>query len=59
MSNTELKPCPICGAKLKRKVTFKWKEVVDDHPRNGCKNEGVRIRSHKDAIEAWEGGLYE
>jgi hypothetical protein len=49
---SELKPCPICGAKLKKKITFR-KEVVFDHPRNGCKNEGDRVRFYKESIEAW------
>ena len=49
----ELKPCPKCGAKLKRKVTVRWKEVVYDHPRNGCENEGIRVRFYKECVDAW------
>ena len=49
----ELKPCPICGARLKRKVTMRWKEIVFDHPRNGCKNDMIRVRGYKECIEAW------
>lgn len=48
----ELKPCPKCGARLKRKITVR-KEVVYDHPRNGCENEWVRVRFYKECVEAW------
>ena len=44
-------PCPICGAKLKRKITMRWKEIVFDHPRNGCENEWRRVRSY--AVSDW------
>ena len=47
-----LRPCSLCGAKLKKKITFRG-ETVFDHPRNGCKNEGYRCRSYAEAIEAW------
>ena len=50
----ELKPCPFCGARLKKKITFRG-ETVFDHPRNGCKNEGYRCRGYAEAIEAWNG----
>ncbi len=43
-------PCPICGAKLKTKITFR-KETVFDHPANGCKDEGKRVRSY--AVADW------
>ena len=48
----ELKPlpCPICGAKLKKKITFR-KEVVFDHPENGCELEWKRVRSY--AVADW------
>ena len=51
----ELKPCPcpLCGAKLKKKITMRWKETVFDHPKNGCKNESTRVRGYEEAIEAW------
>lgn len=49
---TELKPCPFCKAKLKRKKTVRG-EIVFDHPRNGCKNEPMRIRNYLEIIEAW------
>lgn len=49
---TELKPCPFCGAKLRKKTTVR-KEIVYDHPRNGCKNEGYRCRGYKEAIITW------
>ena len=48
----ELKPCPNCRARLRKKVTVR-KETVFDHPHNGCKNEGVRVRNYLEAIEAW------
>lgn len=48
----ELKPCPKCGAKLKKKITLR-KEVVFDHPRNGCEYESKRVRSYLETIEAW------
>lgn len=51
----ELKPlpCPICGAKLKKKITMRWKETVFDHPMNGCQNESTRVRGYRETIEAW------
>lgn len=50
----ELKPCPcpVCGVKLKKKITVR-SEIVFDHPRNGCLYEWKRVRSYKEAIEAW------
>ncbi len=51
-STVSLKPCPICGAKLKKKITFR-KAIVFDHPRNGCKNEAIRVRNYLETITAW------
>ena len=47
-----IKPCPICGARLKKKITFR-KETVFDHPRNGCKNEAIRVRNYLETITSW------
>lgn len=50
----ELKPCPcpICGTKLRKKITVR-KEIVYDHPRNGCENEFLRVRNYTETIMAW------
>ena len=48
----ELKPCPKCGVKLKKKITVR-KEVVYDHPHNGCENEIYRVRNYLESIDAW------
>lgn len=45
-----VKPCPLCGVKLRKKITVR-KEVVYDHPRNGCKHEWLRVRSY--AVTDW------
>ena len=42
--------CPNCGAKLKKKITFR-KETVFDHPSNGCEFEQKRVRSY--AVADW------
>ena len=42
----EVAPCPICGARLRKKVTMRWRETVFDHPRNGCENEPLRVRGY-------------
>lgn len=51
----ELKPCPcpVCGAKLKKKITVRG-EVVFDHPRNGCELEWKRVRGY--AVADWNRG---
>lgn len=49
----ELKPCPcpICGAKLKKKITVRG-ETVFDHPRNDvCLYGWKRVRSY--AVADW------
>jgi len=48
----ELKPCSVCGARLRRKRTVHG-ETVFDHPRNGCENEYKRVRGYAEAIDAW------
>ena len=48
--NDNLKPCPKCGAKLRKKITVR-KEIVYDHPRNGCEEESLRVRSY--AVNEW------
>ena len=48
----ELKPCPVCHARLKQKRTVRG-ETVFDHPRNGCVNQWHRVRNFKETIEAW------
>lgn len=49
----ELKRCPKCGAMLRKKATYRWKEIVYEHPRNGCENDGIRVRCYKETVEAW------
>ena len=39
----ELKPCPVCRARLKQKRTVRG-ETVFDHPKNGCANRDNRIK---------------
>lgn len=46
----ELKPCPFCGARLKKKKTVRG-EIVHDHPLNGCKEEATRVREY--AVDDW------
>ena len=48
----ELKPCPVCRARLKQKRTVRG-ETVFDHPKNGCENAWTRVRYYKESIEAW------
>ena len=51
MAEVKPRPCPICGMKLKRKVTVRG-EVVFDHPKNECcLYEWKRVRSY--AVTEW------
>ena len=48
----ELKPCPVCKARLKQKRTVRG-ETVFDHPKNGCVDQWTRVRYYKECVEAW------
>ena len=50
-SEPEIRPCPICGAKLKKKTLRKG--VVLDHPNNGCEFAWFRCRYDKESIDIW------
>jgi sarcosine oxidase delta subunit len=50
MDELKLRPCPCCGARLKKKRTVRG-EIVYDHPLNGCKEEATRVREY--AVDDW------